>query len=163
MFLVACQAEKPAPQLKISLGQTMPNFSAAVLKQLDDKPASLQFSSGKITILNIWATWCGPCRHEMPSLQRLSSMLDPKRFQVIGISVDTDIHVARVYLIDKKISFSNYINPDMSIANDNIGIRVYPTTFIIDAQAYVQHIEEGWRFWDEPDIVKVINDIALKK
>jgi len=97
----------------------------------------------------------------MPSLQRLSTLLDSKQFQVIGISVDTDAHVAREYLVDKKILFNNYINPDMSIANDTIGIRVYPTTFIIDSQGRVQHIEEGWRFWDEADIVKIINDVAL--
>ena len=159
LSLNACEVKKQAQPLNVALGQKMPNLSVL---HFDGRQKTLKFQSSKITILNIWATWCGPCRHEMPSLQRLSTLLDPKKYQVIGISVDTDSHVAREYLADKKILFKNYISPDMSVANDVLAIRAYPTTFVIDHQGRIQYVEEVWRFWDEPDAVKIITDIGAK-
>lgn len=159
LFINGCEAEKPVTFLNVGLGQKMPSLNVF---HLDGRPKSLSFESNKISILNIWATWCGPCRHEMPSLQRLSTLLDSKEYQVIGISVDTDSHIAREYLVDKKILFENFISPDMSVANDVFAIRAYPTTFIVDHQGRLQYVEEGWRFWDKPDVIKIISDIGAK-
>ncbi|MFV2056612.1 MAG: TlpA family protein disulfide reductase, partial [Thiohalomonadales bacterium] len=151
----ACQKDEPVKSLNIDLGQVVPVLPVL---DFDGKSINLQFSGKRVTILNIWATWCGPCRHEMPSLQRLSQLLPADKFQVIGISVDDDSHIAREYLRDKNITFKNYINPDRRIADEILAIRAYPTTFVIDRGGKVRLIEEVWRYWDQPDIVKTIKD-----
>lgn len=89
----------------------------------------------------------------MPSLQRLADQLVGKPYQVIGISVDSDRHIVREFLIDKKIHFRNYLDVSMSIANSQLGVRVFPSTFLIDGSGRLIDVVEAWRYWDEPGLV----------
>lgn len=101
----------------------------------------------------------------MPSLQRLSDILrqkDPLAYQVVGISVDSDPLLMREYLIDKKISFANYRDADMQAANQVLGVRAFPSTYIVDADGRVVEVVEAWRYWDEPQLVQRLVDLAEK-
>ncbi|KPJ87878.1 MAG: hypothetical protein AMJ53_17535 [Gammaproteobacteria bacterium SG8_11] len=117
-------------------------------------------ASGKITVLNLWATWCGPCRHEMPSLDRLAGLLDETKFRVVGLSVDQDDHLVREFLIDRKIFFENYLDNHMRIANDQIGVRVFPSTFFIGADGRLLKVVEGWRYWDTMESIDEIKALS---
>ena len=85
----------------------------------------------KILLINFWATWCAPCREEMPYLQRLSEELDPDRFAVIGVSVDDDANLVREFLLQYRIRFPNYLDADKNLASDQLGLGSYPQTFIV--------------------------------
>ena len=104
-------------------------------------------------MINVWATWCAPCRHEMPSLQRLSRQLGSDRLELVGLSVDTDDHVVREYLIENKILFPSYLDRDSVIANGVFGIRVFPSTFFLGPDGVLLKVVEGWRDWESPEIV----------
>lgn len=162
LLLVLCvlpsACTKSTPQLKVKVGERFPDL---VVKDLKNKDVFLHFAGGKITVLNFWATWCGPCRHEMPSLDRLAQLLDDTKFRVVGVSVDQDRHLVREFLLDRKIYFENYLDDKMVATNDHIGIRAFPSTFLIGGDGRLLKIVEGWRYWDTMESLKEIKSLAL--
>ena len=147
------------PPLKIQPGQALPEIEVQDLK---GNKTNFSLANGKILILNVWATWCGPCRHEMPSLDRLSKSLDSKHYSVVGLSVDTDDHVVREFLIERKVSFSNYMDPAMEVANEVFGIRAFPSTFVFGPDGRLLEVIEGWREWDTPDMVDKLTNLGKR-
>ena len=150
--LSAC--EPKLPPLKLLKGQSVNELSVT---DVNGNDAKLRLANGKVTILNVWATWCGPCRHEMPSLDRLANSLDKGKIEVIGLSVDTDDHVVREFLIERKVGFKSYMDPSMDAANNVFGIRVFPSTFIFSAKGELLEVIEGWKEWDTVEMVNMMN------
>lgn len=155
LSIISCEPQQVP--LKISNGQTVASLPVT---DVNGKSTVLNLISGKVTILNIWATWCGPCRHEMPSLDRLSGMLDKERFQVIGLSVDTDDHVVREFLIERKVGFNNFMDPGMDATNNIFGVRVFPSTFVFSEKGQLLDVIEGWKDWDTPVMVSRLNRLG---
>lgn len=120
-------------------------------------------------MINVWATWCAPCRHEMPSLQRLANQLGRERLELVGLSVDTDEHVVREYLIENKIHFPSFLDINFASANGVFGIRVFPSTFFLSPEGTLLKVVEGWRDWDSQEMVAEIRGLlpaspgAMKK
>jgi len=150
-ILMAC-SESPPP-LKIRIGQVMPPL---IVEDLFDRPATLKPSPDKLLMLNIWATWCGPCRHEMPAMQRFAARLGNDRLELIGLSVDMDAHVVREYLIENKITFPSYLDRDLSEVTDILGVRMFPSTLFVTPNGVLVKVIEGWREWDSPEMVAEI-------
>ena len=98
----------------------------------------------------------------MPSLDRLSRRLDSKNFLVVGLSVDTDDHVVREFLIERKVSFSNYMDPTMEVANQVFGIRAFPSTFVFGPDGRLLEVIEGWREWDTPNMVDKLTNLGKR-
>lgn len=142
--LTACD-QPPAKPLHVNVGDPFP---ALLVKTLSGEPASTQQFAGKILVVNIWATWCSPCRRELPSLQRLANTLDPKHFAVFGVSIDSDDHLLREFLIDRNVTFPNFHDAQMSVANQALGLRAYPSTFVVSADGIVRYVSERAEVWD---------------
>jgi thiol-disulfide isomerase/thioredoxin len=156
--LLTAGCQEPVPPLHVAEGQLFPQLSPV---DLQGEAVSLKKFAGKAMVVNIWATWCAPCRHELPSLQRLEDLLDNKKYAVIGISVDGDNHLVREYLIERKIRFKNFLDLNMTIANKTLGIRVYPSTFLVRSDGKLAAVVEGWRDWDSPELVAQIENLYL--
>ena len=150
-LFTAC--EQPLPPLKLQIGQSL---QAVSVKDLKGGDTQLSLATGKVTILNVWATWCGPCRHEMPSLDRLANALDNEKYSVVGLSVDTDDHVVREFLIERKVGFVSYMDPAMEVANQVFGVRAFPSTFVFSPKGQLLDVIEGWRDWDTPAMISKI-------
>ena len=159
LFTANSCEQSSLPPLKIQPGQAVPEIEVQDLK---GNETSFSLANGKTLILNVWATWCGPCRHEMPSLDRLSRRLDSKNFLVVGLSVDTDDHVVREFLIERKVSFSNYMDPAMEVANQVFGIRAFPSTFVFGPDGRLLEVIEGWREWDTPNMVDKLTNLGKR-
>jgi thiol-disulfide isomerase/thioredoxin len=120
----------PAPEFKLT--------------GLDGKPVTLADSKGKVILLNFWATWCGPCRAEIPDLVELQDKYND-RLQILGLVVDDDDQDAIKDFVEK---FG--INYPVALATSDIrmqygGIAVLPTSFVLDAEGRVVQKHEGLR------------------
>jgi len=110
--------------------------------------ASIDAYRGRIVVLNLWATWCGPCRRELPSLDRLSLRLDATRFVVAGVAVDSDRIAVREYLLQSAIRFPNFVAADRREIEVALATRTLPQTLIIAADGSLIDRIEGARSWD---------------
>ena len=109
---------------------------------------------GKPLIINVWASWCGPCREEMPSLQRLAR-LGGGRFQVIGISTDDYIDRATGFVKVTGIAFDNFIDHRL-VLEHMLGAERLPLTLLVDAQGRVLAKYYGAKEWDSPQLLDAI-------
>jgi thiol-disulfide isomerase/thioredoxin len=145
--------DDPVSPLKVQVGQTILPLA---LEDLHNRPVTLRPSPGKLLMINVWATWCAPCRHEMPSLQRLVAQLDVDRFKLVGVSVDADEHVVREYLIEHDIDFPSLLDRHFAVVNGIFGVRVFPSTFFVGPEGTLLRVIEGWRDWNTPEMVAEI-------
>jgi len=116
----------PAPT---NAGDAMPAYSA---KLLDGRPFDLAAEKGNVVLLNVWATWCGPCRFEIPELQKLHDEFNARGFKVVGVSVDEgDPAEVKQFVADQKMSYPVVLDSEGRIAN-LLQTMVLPTTVLID-------------------------------
>lgn len=131
-------------------------FPEIIMQRLDGGKVSIKDYRGKLVLLNAWATWCEPCRREMPNLQQLSDALDPERFAVIGLAQDEDDHLVREYLLDQNVTFTSYLDPAGGIATDQLGIQIFPYTLIIGPNGrFIQRIG-GAREWQRQEVIELL-------
>ncbi len=120
-------------------------------------PISLDHFKGKIVVLNLWATWCGPCVKEMPLLDRLAVTLSPYKAMVLIVSQDKGgVSIAKHFL--DKLGIKNlpaYADPSGKLSRD-MGIRGLPTSFIISPSGAIVGRVEGILEWDHPEIAAFI-------
>ena len=110
---------------------------------------------GKPLIINVWASWCGPCRQEMASLERLWRRHGGQRFAVIGISTDDYVDAAQAYLKKSNTTFNHYIDSRLTLEN-MLGADRIPLTLLVDAQGRVLGKFYGAKEWDSPDALELI-------
>lgn len=113
---------------------------------------------GKMLILNVWATWCPPCRREMPGLERLSKSLDPERFVVLGLSTDQDERLAAEFLMQNGITFFNFFDQNARLSKE-WNLKVYPETFLIAPDGKLIRRIPGLREWDSMEMVAELESL----
>jgi len=127
-------------------GEIFPLSIFNQVNNLGDKKIDL---NNKTLLINFWATWCAPCRKEMPDLQKLSEALDQSQFAVIGISVDDDANLVKEFLLRHKIRFINFQDEKLKIASQLLNIQVFPETFIVSPTGTIIKRITGEQTWDE--------------
>ena len=125
---------------------------------------SLADFRGKVVLLNIWATWCGPCRREMPSLDRLQEVLGGGDFAVVALSIDrAGIEVVRKFYADITIrNLGIYIDGSGKATRELATIGV-PATLLIDRDGRELGRLVGPAEWDQPDIVQFLKRMIPQK
>lgn len=106
---------------------------------------------GRLVLLNFWATWCAPCREELPSLEALHRALSSEGLAVVAVSLDgaAGDRVAR-FVADAGVTFPMLHDPSRSLA-DRLGVRVYPTSVLLDRGGRVLRVVESAWDWAHPD------------
>ncbi|WP_426417175.1 TlpA family protein disulfide reductase [Aestuariirhabdus sp. LZHN29] len=127
------------------------------LNRLDGSTLMVDELYGKPLIINIWATWCEPCREEMPALQRLKDKMGD-RVQVIGISVDQDTNLIQEFNRRYGLDFAPYWDPDGRLA-ERLGVTLYPSTLMVSAEGVWLDLMVGDREWDSDEMVDYINEL----
>lgn len=117
---------------------------------------------GKPLIINVWASWCGPCRAEMGSLERLSRRFGGKKFNIIGISTDDHANAAAAFLMQSKVTFDNYHDQHL-LLESMLGADTIPLTVLVDAQGRVLKKVRGSKEWDSPESLDLIAKTFGKK
>jgi cytochrome c biogenesis protein CcmG, thiol:disulfide interchange protein DsbE len=106
-------------------------------KRLDGTAYKLADDRGKVVLLNVWATWCGPCRFEIPELQALENKYGPRGFAVVGASVDEgEPKVVQDFAAEQKITYLLVHDPEGKIAGV-LDASVLPTTVLVDRQGQI--------------------------
>ena len=126
------------------------------VKTMEGKPVKLSEFRGKVVLLNFWATWCPPCRAEMPSIETLYQRYKSTDFQILAISVQEELPVVKTFLAQNSYSFPIGLDPSGEAAQ-LYGIRGIPTTFIIDQKGTLQGALVGGKDWTIPPVYDLID------
>jgi thiol-disulfide isomerase/thioredoxin len=127
----------------------------AILRGLNGPSASLAQFRGTPLIINVWASWCGPCQAEMASLERLAWLDLPVRFRIIGISTDDDEAAAKALLSRSNATLSHFIDQRLVLEN-MLGASRLPLTLLVDAEGRILQKIVGARQWDSPESVRLV-------
>jgi thiol-disulfide isomerase/thioredoxin len=111
--------------------------------------------AGKPLLINVWASWCGPCRAEMGSIERLYQRYGKQGFNVIGISTDDDHAAAARFVKVSGVSFANYIDRNLVLEN-LLGADRLPLTVLVDDEGRVIKKMTGSRQWDSPESINLV-------
>jgi peroxiredoxin len=134
-------------------GEPAPNFQ---LRDMNGRTVSLSELRGKVVLLNFWATWCGPCRVEMPAMERLYRAYDRKDFEILAVSTDAQgVAVTRPFQEENKLTFPILHDSDFRVGL-SYGARTLPMTFMVDRQGIVRQHIFGARDWEAPEAHQLI-------
>lgn len=144
----------------VDAGSRAPTFTATTL---DGQTIDLAASRGKVVVLNYWATWCTPCRREMPALQRVHEQLESKGLQLIAISTDdASSKDVQDYATSMGLTFPIVHDLAPHRLENLYLVQGLPTTFIIDKKGRIAAKVMGAREWDGPqymaDFEKLLNE-----
>jgi peroxiredoxin len=118
-----------APATGTDVGSAMPEYSAT---NLDGTKFELAGKRGSVVLLNLWATWCGPCRYEIPELQRIHDTYAARGFAVVGVSVDeSGVESVREFVLEQKMTYPVTLDPQGTLAN-MLQTSVLPTSILVD-------------------------------
>lgn len=150
---LAASAVEAATPGEVAIGSQL---REAPMRGLSGPSKNLSTYRGKPLLINVWASWCGPCRQEMGSLQRLAQRYNGKQFNVIGISTDDYRDRAEAFLKQSNTTFSNYIDHQLFLEN-MLGADRLPLTLLVDADGRVLGKFYGAKQWDGPEALKAIS------
>lgn len=158
----AAKPQQQAPQQPaakpVDVGSTMPAYAAL---NLDGTPYDLAKKRDKVVLLNVWATWCGPCRYEIPELQELHEKYASRGVEVLGVSVDTSgVDSVRDFVAEqKKMTYPVILDADGKIA-DILQTSVLPTSVIVDRSGKIVWKKYGAIMPGDEELTKAL-DAAL--
>lgn len=146
-----CNAGNPA----VGLNHPAPDFTATDLA--DNRTISFHSDyRGQVTLVNIWATWCGPCRQEIPTLEQLYQEFGPQGLRIAAISIDTDSASAvRDFMNQMGVTFDVLHDPANRIQTTYHSEKV-PESFLIDRHGRIVRIDYGARDWSTVDMKRLV-------
>lgn len=139
----------PVPKLKLST--------------MNGKTVGLENLRGKVVLVNFWATWCIPCRREIPSLQRLWQQLEKSQLQIIAVDIGEDEAAVNNFLgtLDNPPTFPIALDKDSAVLQ-TWPIKAMPTTFLIDKQGHMAYQATGGLEFDNPANIRVIQALIAR-
>jgi peroxiredoxin len=163
VFLIVFLREERDSTLKttepIQPGLEMPNFT---FPDINGKEVSLSDHRGKVVLVNVWATWCPPCRQEMPSMQSLYEKFKDENFKILAVSIDSEGRAAVApFMLKMNLTFPALLDPGETI-RPLYGITGVPESFIIDKQGILVEKIIGPINWATPEVFSFLKDLIQK-
>ncbi|HEY5824771.1 MAG TPA: TlpA disulfide reductase family protein, partial [Cyclobacteriaceae bacterium] len=133
-----------------------------MIKDLTGNKINFDQYKGKVVFINLWATWCGPCRAEMPGIQKLYDKVDHNKISFVMLSIDKDVNKEKVvkFIKDRSFSFptfmpSGYLSSQLNVPN-------IPTSFIISKDGKIVVKEIGMKNYDTSKFKKLLEKLAAE-
>lgn len=163
LTLAGCTPETPtsvSTEEAPKIGYFAPNFR---LPSLTGEEYSLASLKGKVVFLNFWATWCAPCKAEMPSMEVLYQEFKEENFEILAISNDIDgDRSVRPFVEALNLSYPILLDPDYRVDNKYL-VRSVPTSFLIDKKGVITHRIIGSLDWNTPESRELIKKLIDEK
>ncbi|MBI4013910.1 MAG: TlpA family protein disulfide reductase [Candidatus Rokubacteria bacterium] len=140
-----------ASDIQPAVGHRAPDF---VLRDPDGRPVQLSRVLGaKAVLLNFWATWCPPCREEMPTMERAYHDYKARGLEVVAVSIDAGSEVAvaakvKAFMKELKLTFPAVLDPNGEVVH-RYRLRGLPMTFLIDRSGEIRSADLGFRDWSD--------------
>ncbi len=139
-----------------SLKGQAPNFT---LKSLGGKNLKLSEMTGNVVLINFWASWCGPCREEMPLLNDLHKKYEPLGFTVLGVNVEEDARNARGFLKNFPVDFPVLLDNKNQVSK-KYNVIAMPTTVVVDRDGNMRFLHKGYKPGDEEKYRKMVKKLV---
>ncbi|MDH5545821.1 MAG: TlpA family protein disulfide reductase [Gammaproteobacteria bacterium] len=158
-YSVMLEAATPPKGIIVQDGRMAPTIR---LKNLDGDDFDLSKVEKKWKFVHFWASWCGPCRKEMPTIQEISTQLGSDKWQIVLINTAEDE--------DTVFSFASIVTPDLIPLLDKDGViseqwqpRGLPSTYLVDPENKIRFIALGGRPWNEIEYLNFLRELAAPK
>lgn len=151
-FVVALIASQAGA---VGLKEEAPDFT---LKSLDGANLRLEEYRGQVVLINFWASWCGPCRQEMPLLDRLHHRYEDTGFAVLGINVEGLVAPAQEIVDSTNVTFPIVIDDGQKVS-EMYNLEAMPSTFVVDRDGVVRYIHRGYKPGDEAKYVEIVKQL----
>ena len=140
--------------------QAAPDF---LLQDMDEETHTLSDYRGKVVLVNFWATWCPPCRKEMPALEALYKKLGTDGFAVLAVNQWEDPDHVFTYTGDLNVfpTFPILFDPESAVSQD-YAVKGLPTSFLIDKKGRLAYRAVGGRDFDHPEVEKLIRELQAE-
>ena len=139
--------------------QPAPDFT---LTDANGQPVTLSELRGQVVMINFWASWCGPCREEMPLLEQIHQRYEPLGFTLLGINVEQDSTDGKAFLKDRPVSFPVLYDPQNGISK-LYDVVAMPSTVLIDRQGNIRYLHHGYKPGYENDYQDQIRVLARER
>ncbi|RYZ34979.1 MAG: redoxin domain-containing protein [Myxococcaceae bacterium] len=160
-LVAGCSATpKPLPPLTDSQGASGPRTSASALESSegrsnqpldfqvkrypDNSPYDLKRDRGQVVLLDVWATWCEPCKDALPMYAALQKEYGSRGFKAYALNVDEDVRAIPPFLEEAKVEVPILLDANALVSERLLKVRLMPTTFLIDRKGVVRHVHEGF-------------------
>jgi len=122
---------------------------------------NVQLSSlrGQVVMINFWATWCGPCRQEMPLLEQLHAKYEPLGFTLLGVNVEPDSAAATTWLKGVPVTFPILFDTKNAVA-EQFGVMGMPSSVFVDREGRVRYVHRGYKPGDEAQYADLIRSLV---
>ena len=137
------------------LNKPAPDFT---LKGLDGKNLKLSEYVGNVVFLNFWASWCAPCREEMPLLDALHQKYKDLGFVVLGVNVEEQTDLARSYISRRPVKFPILLDPQNQVSKA-YNVIAMPTSVLIDRSGNMRYLHQGYKAGDEAQYSKMVKKL----
>ena len=151
-------ASNPFASLKMSRLPAGSMVAPFELTALDGTVVKSSELAGKVVLVNFWATWCEPCKEEMPSLARLQKQLDPAQFTLMTVTTDLQRQGIAHFLSQLGVSLPVLFDEDQEVSRSFM-VRGLPTTIVIARDGTLVGRAVGPRAWDSPEAVAVMRQV----
>lgn len=141
--------ESPAPAL------------AVTLPDLRGQAHELSDWRGHVTLVNFWASWCGPCVEEIPSMNRLKKQLENKNFRMVGINFREELPEIQDFTKKIPVGFT-ILRDEKGIAATQWKANTFPSSFLVDAQGRIRYSVNAAMDWSSPNAIKIIESLMLE-
>ena len=136
----AAPYEAPKDANELGVGAKMPEYTAALL---DGGKFDVAAERGNVVLINVWATWCGPCRYEIPALEKLHKKYGSRGFKVVGVSIDEGSgEPVKAFVVDHSMQYPIAHDPDGKVAA-MFQTEVIPTSVLIDRSGRIVWEKRG--------------------
>ena len=156
LLALACLVAWVGSAESASVTAPAPNFT---LKSLAGKNIKLSELTGNVVLVNFWASWCGPCRQEMPLLNAIHKKYAPLGFTVLGVNVEEKVANAKSFIAERPVDFPILLD-NKNRVSQLYNVVAMPTTVVIDRDGKIRFIHQGYQAGDEAKYRKMVKTLV---